>query len=117
MLGLKGAILMSKKTGKITKVEQFYLDNNSNLDTSDLAKDLNRSVAFIKKHVKTVDTGHVDTAQEKQEMSELFGHKEGRGVTIMTPAASEIADETRQGRIKQSARHQNAIHIIKPENK
>tara|TARA_R110002110_G_scaffold364406_1_gene574225 strand:+ start:712 stop:1038 length:327 start_codon:yes stop_codon:yes gene_type:complete len=108
---------MSKKTGKITKIEQFYLDNNSDLDASNLAKDLNRSVAFVKKHTKKIDTGHVDTVQEKQAMSELFGHKEGRGVTIMTPAASEVADETRQGRINKSARHQNAIHIINPENK
>ena len=108
---------MSKKTGKITKVEQFYLDNNSSLDVGDLAKDLNRSVSFVKKHAKKTDTGHVDTAQEKKSMGELFGHKEDRGVTIMTPAASEVADETRQGRINQSKRHKNAIHIINPENK
>ena len=109
---------MSKKTGKITKVEQFYLDNNSGLDPSDLAKDLNRSVAFVKKHTKKADTGHVDTIQEeKANISELFGHKEGRGVTVMTPAASEVADETRDGRVNQTHRHQNAIHIINPENK
>tara|TARA_R110002020_G_scaffold271671_5_gene486868 strand:- start:995 stop:1321 length:327 start_codon:yes stop_codon:yes gene_type:complete len=108
---------MSKKTGKITKVEKFYIENNPDLDASDLAKDLNRSVAFVKKHVKKVDTGHVDTTQEERTANELFGHKEDRGVTIMTPAASEVADETRQGRINQSKRHQNAIHIINPENK
>ena len=50
-------------------------------------------------------------------MGELFGHKEDRGVTIMTQAASEVADGTRQGRVNQSKRHQNAIHIINPENK
>ena len=107
---------MSKKTGRITKVEQFYLDNNSDLGVSDLAKDLNRSVSFVKKHTKKTDTGHVDTAQEKKtSMDELFGHKEGRGVTVMTPAASEVADDTRSSRVNQSKRHQNAIHVIKPE--
>ena len=108
---------MSKKTGKITKVEKFYIDNNPSLDASDLAKDLNRSVAFVEKHIKKVDTGHVDVAQEKKSASELFGHKEDRGVTIMTPAASEVADETRSSRINISSKHQNAIHVIKPDKK
>ena len=108
---------MSKKTGKITKIEKFYIENNPNLDAGDLAKDLNRSVTFVKKHIKKADTSHVDTAQEEKTINELFGHKEDRGVTIMTPAASEVADETRQSRINQSKRHQNAIHIINPENK
>ena len=109
---------MSKKTGKITKIEKFYIDNNPDLDASDLAKDLNRSVDFVKKHSEQTDTKHVDTAQEeKTNMGELFGHKEDRGVTIMTPAASEVADGTRQGRVNQSKRHQNDIHIINPENK
>ena len=108
---------MSKKTGKITKVEKFYIDNNPELDAGDLAKDLNRSAAFVKKHAKKVDTGHVDTTQEKKEMNELFGHKEDRGVTIMTPAASEVADETRSSRINISSKHQNAIHVIKPDKK
>ena len=94
---------MSKKTGKITKVEKFYIDNNPNLDASDLAKDLNRSVSFVKKNAEKVDTGHVDTTQEeKTSMGELFGHKENRGVTIMTPAASEVSDETRSTRINVS---------------
>jgi len=104
---------MSKKTGKITKVEKFYIENNSSLDAADLAKDLNRSVAFVKKHVKKTDTGHVDTTQEQKTASELFGHKEDRGVTIMTPAASEVADETRSSRVNITQRHKNAIHIIK----
>lgn len=113
---------MSKKTGRITKVEKCYLENNTESTAEELAKDLNRSVSFIKKHskdiVKKQDTGHVDTAKEKDtHMSDLFGHKEDRGVTIMTPAASEVADETRRIRVNQSHRHQNAIHIIKPEKK
>ena len=110
--------MISKKTGKITKVEKFYIDNNPNLDASDLAKDLNRSVSFVKKNAEKVDTGHVDTTQEeKTSMGELFGHKENRGVTIMTPAASEVSDETRSTRINVSKKHQNAIHVIKPDNK
>ena len=109
---------MSRKTGKITKVEKFYINNNPNLDASDLAKDLNRSVSFVKKNAEKVDTGHVDTTQEeKTSMGELFGHKENRGVTIMTPAASEVSDETRSTRINVSKKHRNAIHVIKPDKK
>ena len=104
---------MSKKTGKITKVEKFYIENNSNETVEGIAKDLNRSVSFVKKH-SAVDTGHTDTIQdEKSNVGELMGHKEGRGVTIMTPAASEVADETRPTRVKIQQRHKNAIHIIK----
>ena len=106
---------MSKKTGNITKVEKFYIENNPNLDDSELAKDLNRSISFVKKHVKKTDTGHVATTQEEKAASELFGHKEGRGVTIMTPAASEKSDATRESRVNAPHRHQNAIHIIKPD--
>ena len=114
---------MSRKTGKITKVEKFYINNNPNLDASDLAKDLNRSVSFVKEHAEKVDTGqvdtgHVDTAQEeKTSAGELFGHKGDRGVTIMTPAASEVSDETRSTRINVSKKHRNAIHVIKPDKK
>ena len=110
---------MSKKTGKISKVEKFYIDNNPDLDASDLSKDLNRSVSFIKKHTKSVDTGHIDTVEDKKsDLSKLMGHKgKDRGVTVMTPAASERSDDTREGRMNQSHRHQNAIHIINPENK
>ena len=46
------------------------------------------------------------------DVSSLMGHKEGRGVTIMTPAASGRGDETRSSRTSKS-RHHNAIHTIK----
>jgi|TARA_R110000765_G_scaffold123672_1_gene220680 hypothetical protein len=104
---------MSKKTGKITKVEKFYIENNSNDSLEDVAKDLNRSVAFVKKHT-VADTNKEDAAQDEgSDIGDLMGHKEGRGVTIMTSAASEVADATRPSRVKINQRHKNAIHIIK----
>ncbi len=109
---------MSKKTGKLTKIEKFYIENNTEKDADEIAKDLNRTKASVEKHLAKQGSSHVDSIQEeKPPISELFGHKKDRGVTIMTPAASEVADETRQGRVNQSSRHQNAIHIIKPEKK
>lgn len=97
---------MSKKTGKITKVEKFYIENNPNDSLEDVAKDLNRSVDFVKKH-------SVADQDERSDIGDLMGHKEGRGVTIMTSAASEVADATRSSRIKINQKHKNAIHIIK----
>ena len=107
---------MSKKTGKLNKVEKFYIENNEDKEVGEIAKDLNRTEASVKKHVEKSRMEHVDKVQdEKSDMSELFGHKEDRGVTIMTPAASEIADETRSKRINISSKHKNAIHIIKKQ--
>tara|TARA_R100000008_G_C3577865_1_gene166418 strand:+ start:768 stop:1091 length:324 start_codon:yes stop_codon:yes gene_type:complete len=105
---------MSKKTGKLTKVEKFYIENNNDKDVSEIAKDLNRTEASVKKHIEKSRMDHVDKVQdEKSDISELFGHKEDRGVTIMTPMASELADETRSKRVNVSSKHKNAIHIIK----
>ena len=106
---------MSKKTGKLTKVEIFYIENNQDKNVDEVAKDLNRTKATVQKYIdSTTDTGHTDTVKsEKADVSELFGHKEDRGVTVMTPAASQLADETRSTRVNISDKHKNAIHIIK----
>ena len=56
---------MSKKKGKLTKVETFYIDNNSNKDVSELAKDLNRTESTIKKHIDaTKDTDHTTEVKD-----------------------------------------------------
>ena len=108
---------MSKKRGKLNKVELFYIDNNADKSVADLAKDLNRSETSIKKHTHA-NAGHLDKVQDdKSNIGQLMGHKEDRGVTIMTPAASEVADETRASRIGMSKKHQDAIHIINPDKK
>jgi len=108
---------MSKKKGKLSKVELFYIDNNADKSVADLAKDLNRTESSIEKHIHA-DTGHLDNVQDdKSNIGDLMGHKEDRGVTVMTPAASELADETRTSRIGISKKHQDAIHVINPDKK
>ena len=109
--------MSKKKTGRLNKVEKFYIENNPDKSVEDLAKDLNRSEAVINKCVnKNRDSGLLDTVQdEKSTVGELRGHKEDRGVTIMTPAASELSDETRLDGVKSSSRYDNAIHIIKQD--
>ena len=105
---------MSKKTGKLNKVEKFYIENNADKNATEIAKDLNRTEASVKKYIKSSrDTGHVSEATpEPADVGNLMGHKEGRGVTVMTPAASELSDDTRSSRIS-NKRHGNAIHKIK----
>ena len=105
---------MTKKTGKLTKIEKFYIDNNTDKDAEQIAKDLNRTKSSVNKHIQTTNKlSHTSEAKSKSSnVSDLMGHKEGRGVTIMTPAASELSDETRPSRTTK-ARHHDAIHKIK----
>lgn len=104
---------MTKKTGKLTKVEKFYIENNTDKTAEEIAKDLNRTKSSVDKHIKTLDrSSHTSEAKSDADVSGLMGHKEGRGVTIMTPAASERGDATRSSRTSKS-RHQSAIHTIK----
>ena len=84
---------MSKKTGKLNKVEKFYIENNSDKEISQIAKDLNRSEA------------------KSDDASSLMGHND-RGSTVMTPAASELSDSTRGKRLSKNINH-SAIHKIK----
>ena len=46
---------MAKKTGKLTKVEKFYIENNFDIEASKIAKDLNRSEASVTKHIDSLD--------------------------------------------------------------
>ena len=105
---------MSKKTGKLTKVEKFYIENNSDKSISELAKELNRSETSVKKYSESVkDDSHVtDAKSSDSQISSLMGHKEGRGVTVMTPAASELSDDTRGSRVA-NKKNQTGIHVIK----
>ena len=103
---------MSKKTGKLNKVEKFYIENNSDKDVSEIAKDLNRSEASVKKHMKaTPKSKHTSKAKSEETASDLMGHND-RGSTVMTPAASELSDSTRGRRISKNKNH-SAIHKIK----
>ena len=102
---------MSKKTGKLNKVEKFYIENNSDKEVSQIAKDLNRSEASVKKHMKTSPRPKHTSEAKSSDASSLMGHND-RGSTVMTPAASELSDETRGKRLSNNGNHA-AIHKIK----
>lgn len=91
---------MSKKSGPLNRVEKFYIDNHSDKDVKELSEDLNRNQKIISKYLDgNPEAIHTSQAQDEEKKSviagELFGHKEGRGVTVMTPAASETADASK----------------------
>lgn len=113
--------MSKKKTGRLTKVEKFYIENNADKSAEDIAKDLNRSKSIVTKYIdESHDTGHIDSIKDPDSnntVGDLMGHKEGRGVTVMTPAASELSDATRPNRLQDSSRYDKAIHIIKQDKK
>ena len=108
---------MSKKRGPLNRVEKFYIDNHSDKDVKDIAEDLNRNQKIISKYLDSKpEAEHTSKAQDEQKETviagELFGHKEGRGVTVMTPAASETADAAKANS-SQKANNSAFIHRIK----
>ena len=111
---------MSKKTGRLTKVEKFYIDNNPDMEISAIAKDLGRTEKVVKNRRKSNPSepsdseGHVVKTNHypKHPYKDMLGHKENRGVTIMSPEASEIADKTRHKRVNVPERNANSIHVI-----
>ena len=42
------------KKGPLSKVEKYYIENNTTSDVASLAKDLDRSEVIISKHLKTI---------------------------------------------------------------
>jgi len=106
---------MAKK-GRASKIEVFYIENNPDLSVSEIAKELDRTPAFVEKHrvvdTKTsTDTG-IDTESEMN-AGKLIGRKSRKGkfvAAIMTPGASEMSDEARKrGDFKKSRKTHDAI--------
>lgn len=101
---------MAKK-GPLSKVEKFFIvQNKDDKSVKELADDLGRSEASVEKVLAELppeeeikkDTGVV-TEVRNSKTRELMGRKTAggrKGVSVMTPAASEYADATRENRIK-----------------
>jgi len=86
---------MSKKSGPLNKAEKFYLDNNE-ASAQELAEDLNRSEKVIKAYLKSTEKSDDFSSHN---VGNLMGSKTGsgrKGVSIMTPAASELSDVTKK---------------------
>tara|TARA_A100001201_G_scaffold86906_1_gene76597 strand:+ start:539 stop:835 length:297 start_codon:yes stop_codon:yes gene_type:complete len=95
------------KKGPLSKVEKYYIENNTTSDVASLAKDLDRSEVIISKHLKTIkqETNIPDS-------SNLYARDSNNVATIMTEAASMAADESRK-KASSPQRYSGVIHKIK----
>tara|TARA_R100001163_G_scaffold61502_1_gene51553 strand:+ start:1639 stop:1971 length:333 start_codon:yes stop_codon:yes gene_type:complete len=104
-----------KKSGKLTKVEKFYIENNLDKDIADISNDLNRTESAVNKYIDSIeeekDTGHIASSKQDSDVSNLMGYND-RGSTVMTPAASERSDDTRTTRVN-TGKYEGIIHTIK----
>ena len=109
---------MTKK-GVLTKYEKFYIEQNpDNLTIHELAKELDRNPNTVGKYVTKKVQTEVTTEPEpppkpESPMFQLMGrHKRNKQnvATVMTKAASELADATRPERLKNKNKMENAIH-------
>ena len=87
---------MSKKSGPLNKAEKFYLDNNEG-SAKEFAEDLNRSEKMIKDYLKTSSTASAkkEGSENSHTVGNLMGNHTGsgrKGISVMTPAASELSD-------------------------
>jgi len=80
---------MTKK-GPLSKAEKFYITHHSENDMGGLCKDLDRAKSSVKKFLDTLPK------QDKKEglLYQQFGRND-KGSTVMTQAASEMADAKR----------------------
>ena len=107
------------KAGSMTKQEIFYIQQNpENLTIHELAKELDRSPKMIAKHYiekkkeEEKDVPPPPVADTESPMFKLMGRHKRAGqnvATVMTKAASELADSTRSDRIKNAGRLASAI--------
>lgn len=110
--------MVKRHRGPMSKSERFYIDQNqSKLDVETLANDLNRTVLQVRKYL---DKKHEETQNEsikkkneESRMQQLMGGRD-KGATVMTTAASELSDETKQ-KSAPYGKYQSAIHQIKPK--
>lgn len=107
------------KRGILNKTEKYYISSNRNLSVEELATTLNRSVKSVTQYISELDNGVVESQPEppppqnkESKMFNLMGRKkrgEEHVATVMTPAASELADATRPQRTR-NEKLQSAIH-------
>ena len=98
---------MTKK-GPLSKSERFYIESFcEEHDLQTLCKDLDRAQPIVKKHIEKCKK----SSGSKADISEQFAHNGGS--TVMTPNASEMADDMRGKSATQGTRKNGCITSIK----
>ena len=109
------------KSGKLTAAELYYIKHNPDGKTiHELAAALDRNPKTIAKYYeidkdneKPQTTAPAKPEDHESPMFKLMGrHKRNNQnvATVMTQAASELADETRTARLKEKDKFSKAIH-------
>jgi hypothetical protein len=89
---------MAKK-GPMSSVEKFYIDGHINDSPESLAKELDRTVNFVEKYIKSIINSRPTITETKStEKSSINKDQFARrkGTVVMTEAASEISDDVRK---------------------
>lgn len=107
---------MSKK-GPLSKIEKFYIQHNLDImDLDQIASDLDRPKSKVKywkdKFVRERNTKTTGAKAGESKIPNLI--QSYRGSTVMTQAASELADATRGPR-QAPTRTKNCVSTIKNE--
>lgn len=121
------------KTGRLSKQEKEFIDDNPNLDIEKISEELNRSrdviVTYkrsqkgkrkrVKKKDDTTTIAEVKSATQEEikqptRAGELIARNKRMGVVVMTEAASQQSDENRR-RAKMPSRQVGMIHKIKED--
>lgn len=85
------------KRGPLSKIERYYVESNrATLSVSDIARDLDRPVETVEKHLAAQTVAEATPAPKARSpiLQQMTG-KERRGIAIMTQAVSEASDDTR----------------------
>lgn len=92
------------KAGRLNKVEKFFIDNNTELSTEELAEALDRNVHVVEKYQKDnppVKKNEPEPVKNEPEILKAMGRHVRNGekvATVMTRTASELSDATRPKR-------------------
>lgn len=100
---------------RMSKLEKFYIDHHIDSDAKSLAIELGIPEAVIDRYQKKVrrDSKKDDDKEEKPTTTDDFMiKKEGRGVVVMTEAASQQGDASRGAGLK-SKYYNNAVKKIR----
>ncbi len=102
-----------KKVVPLTTAELFYINQKAHLQTVEqIASDIGKTVEEVAPHIPEKP---VPVEPKSVTVSDLIKRQtrsgaDARGVAVMTPGASELADATRGSRVGQSRRHTDCIH-------
>ncbi len=120
------------RRGKLSKVEQFYIQSNKNMPVEELAGDLDRSTTVVQKFLDKIvvpEKPTVAVSERKETPSKRgpaytnFAHQtqsgnDTPGITINTAAASAAADEwgktQQRGTPNKYKQYVGKVHSDKP---